>query len=204
MKTNPTSQHCHARGFTLVEVMIAVGLFGLVTAGVLSVYIMLRGMWHSTTLKMDTTRAASMAISRMVYGIETNPGLRSAAALAVDTTCAGVYQPWVTPTNYPPAANANSHWVDTNWAGADGSWRMTISNQDGRITWIDYNINARNMVFWSNPLDATSRKLIANNVTVAVVSNRGDGVEIFLTVAQRDGRFTATNRASTFIKMRNK
>ncbi len=204
MKTNLTFQRFGVRGFTLIEVMIAVGLFGLVTTGVLSVYIMCRGIWHSTTLKMGTTRAASMAISRLVYGIETNSGLRSAAAFALDTNCAGVYQSWVTPTNYPPAANASNHWVDTNWAGADGSWRLTISNQDGRITCIDYNINARNMVFWSNPLDAAGRKLIANHVTAAVISNRGDGVEIFLTVAQRDGRFTATNRASTFIKRRNK
>ncbi len=203
MKKFIISQRSRSCGFTLIEVMIAVGLFGLVITGVLSVYLMCRGIWHSTTLKMDTTRAASMAISRMVYGIETNPGLRSAAALALDTACAGVYQSWVAPTNFPPAANAASHWVATNYAG-DGSWRLTVSNQDGRVTWIDYNINAQNMVFWPNTLNAASRKLIANHVTSATVSNRGDGVEIFLTVAKRDGRFTATNQAATFVKRRNK
>src|ERR1035437_5332254 len=72
-------------GFTLLELLIAVGLFGLVMAGSLGVYIMCQRLWRATSLSMDTSRMASLAIERMVYGVGTNGGLRAAAGIQVDT-----------------------------------------------------------------------------------------------------------------------
>lgn len=67
--------------FTLLEVMIAAALFGLVVAGTVSVYIMCNKIWHSTSISMQTARESSLALSRLVYGLEADSGLRSASAI---------------------------------------------------------------------------------------------------------------------------
>ncbi len=73
--------------FTLLEVMIATALFGLVVAGTIEVYIMCNKLWHATSLSMQTTRASSLALSRVIYGMGTNNGLRSASAMNIN--CSG-------------------------------------------------------------------------------------------------------------------
>src|SRR5450830_1592265 len=111
---NSMSKHAQSgkmstRAFTLLELMIAVGLFGLVMAGSLGVYIMCQRLWRATSLNMDTSRMASLAIQRIVYGVGTNSGLRSATAsfFSVDTnqhnSTSSNY--WSTTVNSPPAAN---------------------------------------------------------------------------------------------------
>lgn len=67
--------------FTLLEVMVATALFGLVVAGTISVYIMCNKIWHSTSLSMQAVRESSLALSRLVYGMETNSGLRTASMI---------------------------------------------------------------------------------------------------------------------------
>lgn len=67
--------------FTLPEVMIATMLFGLVVAGTISVYTMCNKLWHANALSMQTVHESSMALSRIVYGMETNTGLRSASMI---------------------------------------------------------------------------------------------------------------------------
>lgn len=88
-------------GFTLLEILIATALFGLVVAGTIGVYIMCNKLWHATSLGMQTARESSLALSRMVYGVGTNSGLRSAGTITLDT-------------NFPY-----------------GSWMMTVSNSFG-------------------------------------------------------------------------
>ena len=190
------------KGFTLIEVMMAVGLFLLIVAGTLSVYIMCMQTWHSTSLKMETTHSVSLAIARMVYGLGTNNGLRTAAKVVVDPAFAGVYLSWKPPTNYPPPANADNHWI-ASYPG-DGSWRITSSNEFDGTKWIDYNINARNIVYWPNITDSSSRQLICNYVESATASNTSDGIFISITIVKEDGRFDASNTVSTFVKIRNK
>ena len=68
------------KGFTLVEILVATALFGLVVAGAIGVYIMCNKLWHATSLGMQTARESSLGLSRMVYGVGTNSGLRSASA----------------------------------------------------------------------------------------------------------------------------
>jgi len=71
------------KGFTLVEIMVAVALFGLVVAGTISVYIMCNKLWHATSLGMRNVSESSMALSKIVYGIGTNSGLRSASGVSL-------------------------------------------------------------------------------------------------------------------------
>ena len=66
------------KGFTLVEVMMAVFVTSLVLAGAFSVYIAGQGSWHVTTLELDTSIEASQALQKMVYGVGNQYGLRVA------------------------------------------------------------------------------------------------------------------------------
>jgi len=75
--------------FTLLEVMIAAALFGLVVAGTIEVYIMCNKLWHRTALNMQTVRESSLALSRMIYGTGTNNGLRAASMVTLATAGGG-------------------------------------------------------------------------------------------------------------------
>lgn len=202
-------------GFSLVELMIAVGLFGLVMAGSFGVYNMCQRMWRSTSLSMDSARIASLALERMVYGVGNGSGLRAAAGILVDTNKhkdSTSVNYWDTKTNSPPAANnpANNFCWSTSPAYNDGSWRIIYSNSLDGVKYIDYIKKQRSIVMWLNTNDAASRVLICNYVlsaSVYTVSNGAGPAGIVisnLTVWKKDGTYTASNRVSTFVKSRNK
>ncbi len=194
----PETKLVCCRGFTFVEVMIAAGLLGLVTAGALGVYLMCHEIWHSTSIQMEACRAASMAITRLVYGTRGYNGLRGASSAA--TISARGY--W-TGTNYPPEPGSTNHYLDTNQLSND-SWRLVFSNSSDGVRWIDYNSCASNVVFWPCVTNQSTRELICNYVSSATVSNAPKGLSLSLTVARNKGRFSAVNRATTFVKLRNK
>lgn len=185
-------------GFTLVEVMIALGVSSLILAGAISVFLMCRGIWHSTSLKMQTAREANMAMTRLVYGPGRHNGLRSAAAIVVVPYAHGSWAGG----SYPPPANSN-HNISTGGT-PDGSWRIAFSNSFDGLRWIDYNRAASNIVYWPDVGDDSSRVLICNYVTDSSVQATDEGVSIALAVARRDGRFTATSHVATFVMKRNR
>jgi len=196
--------------FTLLEVMIAIALFGLVMAGTIEVYIMCNKLWHATSLSMETSRLASLAIQRMVYGIGTNYGLRSAASISVCTNRhKEEYRPcinyWDALTNAPPAANSSANDLCLYpWSHpSDGSWRITYSNAFEGVKYIDYIKLQRSIVLWQDTNQAASRASVCNYVINSTVSNTLDGIIIELTVWKKDGMFVSSNQASTFVKMRN-
>ncbi|MFC1461096.1 type II secretion system protein J, partial [Verrucomicrobiota bacterium] len=131
-------------GFTLVEVMIAVSLFTLVMGGTISVFLMCQRVWHSTSLKIQTTHDANMAMARMVYGLGTNSGLRSASFADVNTNVLGC---WVGGSEYPQPAGAGTHFLYTNFGTPNKSWRLTFSNEFDGLHYIDYNKLASNIVY---------------------------------------------------------
>ncbi len=199
MMKNPQWKTGERNGFTLVEVLVAVSIFALIIGGAISSYLICQRIWRATSLKMQTVQAANLAMARMIYGIETNSGLRGAAGVDLNTNVCGL----MSATNYPPPANSG-HENYPNCSPHNGSWRLTFSNAFDGVKYIDYNKAASNMVFWPDTNSPADRRLIANYVTSAWASNMGSGVAITLTIARREGNFLASNQVSTFIKIRNK
>lgn len=201
-----------ARAFTLLETMIAVGLFGLMIAGSLGVYIMCLRMWRVTSLSIDTAQMANLAIERMVYGTGTNGGLRGAAMVTLDTNVGG--HPYTITNDYwetgiaPPLPANPVHYVHVGCVYTpDGSWRLTFSNAFEGVRCIDYNIKQRNILFCpdTNQTGAArqNRTLICNYVSSATANNTNGAVAIQLTVWKKDGMFVSSNQVSVFVKMRN-
>ena len=156
-------------GFTLVELMIAVAIFALAVSGAIGVYVTCQQMWHRTSLGMLANRDVNSAMSRIVYGVGSNSGLRAAASVAI-------------------SSNANG-------------WSLTCSNKfDGAKT-IVFNAQASN-IYWLDSVSQSSR--ICDHVSSAVVSKNASGVNLQLEILRQDGRFTTTNRLSTFVLMRNR
>lgn len=196
MKTSISRFGKIGNGFTLLEMMIVVGIFSLVIAGTINVYIMCQKIWHSTSLKMQTVQDGSLAMARMVYGIGTNCGLRAAAGITV-----GNMRGYCTSGNYPLPANSSDHYLTAGTP--NGSWRITYSNSFDGVKWIDYNTAASNIVFWPDINSSSSRQLICNYVSGAAVSNTSGGLSVSITVARNEGRFSATNQLDTFVEIRN-
>ncbi len=195
-------------GFTLLEVLIATALFGLVVVGTIEVYIMCNRLWHATSLNMQTVRASSLALSRMIYGMDTNNGLRAAAMMQLNTNVHGHWDGvkyWETATNKPPAAGNSAHYL-CGWSGfGDGSWRLAYSNSYGGTRYIDYNAQERNILFLSASNAIVNRLLVCNYVSAArAVTNANGTLSLLLTVEKHDGMFKSSNTVSTLIKMRNK
>jgi len=199
--------------FTLLEVMIATALFGLVMAGTIEVYIMCNKLWRATSLSMQTTRESSLALSRVIYGTGTNSGLRTASMIRLNTN-SEVHSHWDGIKYWetgakPPSAINPAHYVSVLGDDPhDNSWRLTVSNYDG-VKYIDYNIQQRNILFCpdTNQTSAARQKriLVCNYVSAARVTTNASGtVGIQLTVEKRDGMFIASNTVSTSVKMRNK
>ena len=183
--------------FTLLEVLIALALFGLVMAGTIEVYIMCNKVWHATSLSMDTSRMASLAIQRMVYGLGTNCGLRSAASISVNTNvhkdgCSTFVNYWDTTAITVPAANndsVNTFCPYTSPPLSDGSWRIVMSNAFDGVKWIDYVKQQRSIVFWQNTTQPASRVSVCNYVINSTAANTLEGITIELTVWKKDGMF---------------
>ena len=192
-----------APGFTIVEMMIATAIFGMTMGGAIGVYIMCQKLWQATSLSMTTSRDGNMALTRLVYGIGSDNGLRTASSISLANDMKGKWTG--TGHIYPPAPGDPAHFLNPGLS--DGSWRITCSNAFDGERWIDFNKQASNIVLWmEEPLSTPHRKtrqLICNYVSAAVVATNASGVSIQLTILRRKDRFTLTNQISTFIKKRN-
>jgi len=105
------------KGFTLIEMMIAVAIFGLVMSGAIGVYIMSQKMWGATSLSMQTNRDCNLAMSRLIYGTGSNSGLRAAAAITI-------------------TSNANG-WHVACSNKFDGAKAIDFNKQASNIYWVD-------------------------------------------------------------------
>ena len=179
MIINDNSTYNRKQGFTLVEAMIAVALFGLVVAATIDVFIMCQKLWHATSLDMEMVHASDIALARMVAGLDTNSGLREARMVTIYTNNVyghpypflDSYKYWETGAN-PPAATDPTHYTHLGCAyGSDGSWRLIISNVFGGVAYLDYNSKMRNILFWPDTNQTTAarqkRILICNYVSAA-------------------------------------
>jgi len=200
-----TGRAAHS-AYTLVEIMIAVSLFGLVMAGAIEVYMMCNKLWHATELKMDVTRLSSLAATRMVYGLETNHGLRAAAVFTLNTNVHGHWDGvkyWETGANPLPPSSAMQYLCGSGGLG-DGSWRLGYSNSFCEMKYIDYNSQERSLLFLPRSNSIADRMLICNYVKSArVTTNLSGTIGIEVAVEKRHGNFLASNTVSTLVKIRN-
>lgn len=70
-------------GFTLPEALIAGTLLVIVIGSALMLYLAYGRVWRSAAVRMEADRQATLAMNRMVYGIGTARGLRTARAESV-------------------------------------------------------------------------------------------------------------------------
>lgn len=198
-----------SKGFSLVELMIVTAMFGLTMGGAIGVYVMCQKLWQATSLGMATSRDGNVALSRLVYGIGSNNGLRTASSISV-TNMNGMWNG--TDHVYPPAPGDKDHFL--NSGSSDGSWRIISSNAFDGVRCIDFNKVASNIVAWAEPQGGSSapgsvseratRQLICNYVSAAAITNNASGVSIQLTILRYRGRFISTNQIATFVNRRNR
>ena len=77
-------------GFTLVEALIAVAISTVVLASAWGLFLTYVSAQGDLTVQVEANRIATMALSRMVYGVGgANTGLRAAAAVEMDSNADG-------------------------------------------------------------------------------------------------------------------
>jgi len=69
------------RGFTVVEVLIAVVIMALVITGAISIYMMSITAWREGSTQIALQRTASIAMEKMVRGIDGRNGIREASSV---------------------------------------------------------------------------------------------------------------------------
>lgn len=85
MNAEPSSaRRGHSSGFTLAEVLIAAGLFVLVVTAIMTLSLGYEGTGRQTALLMLADHRATVAMNRMVYGIGSVRGLRTARSSSVN------------------------------------------------------------------------------------------------------------------------
>lgn len=70
-------------GFTLTESLLAAFFTAMLATGGLTLYLMYERLWRSVNLQIETERRATLAMSRMLYGVGARRGLRAARGSSV-------------------------------------------------------------------------------------------------------------------------
>jgi len=203
--------------YTLLELMIAVGLFSLVIAGSFGVYVMCQKLWQATVLDMQTSQIAGMALSKIISGVGTNAGLREASSMTFACYPSNVassaylhshlspanYKYWLDSTMSPPAANDARLDLQCSFPyfNDGGSWRLMYSNETCGAQFIEYNCPFQTL---SLGTDYHDRLILGNYVASAVVVTNNQGVSIAITVARRKGSLVSTNTAAAYVRLRNR
>ncbi len=74
----------------MIEVLLASALLMVVMASAWGIFLTYQAAHHDLGVRVDANRMASMALSRMVYGVgSTNIGVRAARSVALTATAGG-------------------------------------------------------------------------------------------------------------------
>lgn len=161
-------------GFTMVEIMMAIGILAVVMSGVFAVYITSSKLWYSSSLYTRVSNNSSLALEKIVYGVKFNPyypGLRSALSDTVVLAVTGT------------------------------SWIVSYDTPDTTNNSFTYNAASRKVFF--NPGGLTESLEVADNIYTSTVTTNTDGIYISVTTAETDGRYSYTNAMSTYMSYRN-
>ena len=130
-------------GFTLTELMLAMGVTTMIMAGAMGVYLSSQRSWHTTSLEIGTATDASFALSRMVSGIGTNLGFRAAVESTVSVVSSGA------------------------------SWTVSYQVPDGPTNAIRYLSGAETIQYRNPPLAGWVRVANGINAATASKSGKG-------------------------------
>ena len=158
--------------FTLVELLMAVAIFGVVMVAGLGLYTLAQREWVDTDTSVSANHAAGMAMERIVYGYGPNLGLRCARASTVAL------------------------------ATDPGGWNLVFLTPDGATQQVSYSSARREIRYGNNTLGSDAVSL-GTNVCASSAANTGSGLNLSLTVSNRQGRFAAQSTISTFVQYRN-
>ena len=145
-----------AKGFTLVELLIATVLGSLVVAGSLVLLITFLRFYNTTTLMRNTANAASLALERMIIGVGTNAGLREASASTVTFT------------------NFSNGWLltyNTNLFYRYVSSTQVITNDTGKL--ICTNVSTASVTFYTSSFSTNLVTTNACRISISVAQNAG-------------------------------
>lgn len=196
--------------------MIAVSVFLLIVAGSINVYIMCQKFCCATSLDLETSQMASMALSKMINGVGTNAGIRQASSIAfyqypTTTNDSAYVHSHLSPSTYKywlisstSAPKANDWRLDMTCTyqtyNDGGSWRLMFSNEFSGAQYMEYNCPYQTLSLGTS---SQNRVLLATYVTNAVVATNEMGVNLTVVVARRVGNFVSTNSASAYVRLRN-
>ena len=164
--------------FTLVEIMVALSILGMVLSAAFSIYIMHKKIWRVTSLIINTSESSSNYLEKLVYGSDTIYGLREFPTDSIIATSSG------------------------------GSWGWYIRNQAttwGEYSFYIYYNSLDRLYYYSA---ATGYYTVADDLlesTVTRVDKNGaqDGVILNISILDSIGGKSYTNSMETYVKFRN-
>jgi prepilin-type N-terminal cleavage/methylation domain-containing protein len=164
-------------GFSLTELMMALGIMGLVMAGGTVVYLMSQRLFHQTSAISKAYVGASTVIQRMIAGVGTGYGVRGALpSLAVVTENDGWSMTYEAPSA-PSGFGTEKHYL--RYQAPRGVIEYSRDSMDGQWALIGKNI-----------MDSEAER---------------DDEHLYLSVAMRvgAGRDMAISSMGTTVRIRN-
>lgn len=137
-------------GFTLVEILITMGISVSVIVALLSVYLNCARSWHRTVLAIESTREINHCLQQMIYGVGTGMGLRASYAV----------------TNFGTADN----WLLRSTNGSEVAWY----DYDPSRTLVIFSNAAGIQVIGTNIIASTVTSTV-NSVKIALTVRKVDG-----------------------------
>lgn len=160
-------------GFTMTEVMMALGIFGMVMAGGYAVYISCHRTWYRASVAARAGNESNLILQKIVYGEGGTNGLRAAVRTNI------------------VVVSSQDFWSVTyrNFDGA--AYRFRYLDASDRVDYADLNV------------DSNLYHVISTRVSTSSIRPSGNGLSITVQTYSRDGRFAATNTATTYVHYRN-
>ncbi|MBA4386767.1 MAG: hypothetical protein C0404_02230 [Verrucomicrobia bacterium] len=164
-------------GFTVTELLMATGIFSMVSAGTVSVMLVCNWSWHRADVDMRSMNEANLVLEKIVYGVGGTNGIRSAVQTNVTVV-----------------------------TGTNGQWTLDYSSWD-RIAYRVSYIPSNQLIAYTNVTSGGRQIPLATHVVSSTATNITNsatpGIMVMVRVGVHDGRFSSTNEASTFVHYRN-
>lgn len=179
------------RGFTLIEILIAITIMGLVVGGAISIYLMSITAWREGSVQIALQREGSLAMEKMVRGIDPygRKGIREAQQISLPATGSSG-----TRIDFVDADNPNPTRSFYFSPGSDGDPSTVADNQ---LRYIDENGN-------DTPIIENNVLMIKNGVPISTFDHlSAEIVTINLGMQDRVRDKDINVDLSTTVKIRN-